>query len=309
MIYVIGKTNGFACDIKLRRGRGGKSLILERALQSYKLNLKQQEKSPRTVTGYMQDLNFFRKWLEREWNGPVYLEDVEYKDVEKFLWYLKDEKDYKPSSRKRVSVALRMFFRYAWKRQICEEDIASQIEGIKCTPNEREYLTEKEALDFIEAIDHKLIKVFTTTLFYTGLRLSEALSLTPEDVDLESGWISLRHGKGDKSRKIPISSKLEKELKDYMKWRVDSDQFFATEKTGGLSKGRVQAVIRETRERLGCKKQITAHMFRHSFASELVRNDVNIVSLSKLLGHSDLKTTSIYTHVSNDQLVDAINML
>lgn len=284
-------------------------MILEKALQSYKLSMEQQEKSPRTVTGYMQDLNFFRKWLEKEWNGPVYLEDIEFKDVDKFVRHLKEEKDYKPASRKRVSVALRMFFRYAWKKKMCIEDIATQIEDVKCIPNERDYLTEKEALDFIKEIDHPLVKVFTITLLYTGMRLSEALSLTPEDVDMESQWIHVRQGKGNKSRKIPISKKLESELIDYIEWRVDSNQFFATEKTGALSIGRVQTVIRETRERLGSKKQITAHMFRHSFASQLVKKDVNIVSLSKLLGHSNLKTTSIYTHVSSDQLVDAINML
>ncbi len=284
-------------------------MILEKALQSYKLSMEQQEKSPRTVTGYMQDLNFFRKWLEKEWNGPVYLEDIEFKDVDKFVRHLREEKEYKPASRKRVSVALRMFFRYAWKKKMCTEDIAAQIEDVKCIPNERDYLTEKEALDFIKEIDHELVKVFTITLLYTGMRVSEALSLTPEDVDIDSKWIHVRQGKGNKSRKIPISKKLESELIDYIEWRVDSNQFFATEKTGALSIGRVQTVIRETRERLGSKKQITAHMFRHSFASQLVKKDVNIVSLSKLLGHSNLKTTSIYTHVSSDQLVDAINML
>lgn len=284
-------------------------MIFEKALQSYKLNMEQQEKSPRTVKGYLQDLNFFKKWLEEEWNGPVYLEDIEFKDVDKFVRHLREEKDYKPASRKRVSVALRMFFRYAWKKKMCAEDIAAQIEGVKCIPNERDYLTEKEALDFIKEIDHQLVEVFTMTLLYTGMRISEALSLAPEDVDIESKWIHVRRGKGNKSRRIPIAPKLEKELKDYIERRVDSNQFFATEKTGALSIGRVQTVIRETRERLGSKKQITAHMFRHSFASQLVKKDVNIVSLSKLLGHSNLKTTSIYTHVSSDQLVDAINML
>ncbi|NLI90546.1 MAG: tyrosine-type recombinase/integrase [Epulopiscium sp.] len=284
-------------------------MILEKALESYKLNMEQQEKSPRTVSGYMQDLSFFRKWLEEEWNGPVYLEDIEFKDVDKFVRYLKEERDYKPASRKRMSVALKMFFKYAWKKKLCAEDIASQIEGVKCIPNERDYLTEEEALAFIKEIGHPLVEIFTTTLFYTGMRISEALSLTLDDVDINGGWIHVREGKGRKSRKIPICKKLEIKLTDYMEWRVHSNKFFATEKTGGLSAGRVQAIIRETRIRLGCKKQVTAHMFRHSFASQLVKNDVNIVSLSKLLGHSNLKTTSIYTHVSKEQLVDAINML
>lgn len=284
-------------------------MILEKALEDYKLYMEHQEKSPRTISGYMLDLNFFKKWLEIEWNGPVYLEDIRFKDVEEFLKHLKEERDYKPASRKRVSIAVKMFFKYAWKRKLCEEDIASQIENVKCVPDEREYLTEEEALSFIKEINHPVISIFTTTLFYTGLRISEALSLTIDDVDLESGWINVKQGKGNKSRKIPICKKLEDELKDYVEWRVDSPQFFATEKTGSLSIGRVQAVIKETRNRLGTKKHITAHMFRHSFASQLVKKDVNIVSISKLLGHSNLKTTSIYTHTSSEQLIEAVSVL
>lgn len=284
-------------------------MILQSALSEYKVYMYQQEKSPKTIAGYMQDLNFFRKWLEKEINGPVYLEDITFEDIEKFLTHLKIEKSYKPASRKRVSASIKMFYKYAWKRKMCPEDLASQVEDIKCVPKERDYLTEEEALSFIKAIKHPVVRVFTTTLFYTGVRVSEALALRPEDVNLNSGWIHVKNGKGNKSRNIPISDKLKRVLMDYEQWRVDSNQYFATEKTGALSIGRVQAIIKETRESLGCEKHITAHVFRHSFASQLVKKDVNIVSISKLLGHSSLKTTSIYTHTSKEQLVDAIRML
>jgi len=284
-------------------------MILQSVLSDYKVYMYQQEKSPRTITGYMQDLNFFRKWLEKEFNGPVYLEEITFEDIEKFLTHLKVEKDYKPASRKRISASIKMFYKYAWKRNMCPEDLASKIENVKYVPKERDYLTEEEALSFIKAIKHPVVQVFTTTLFYTGVRVSEALALTPEDVDLNLGWIRIKNGKGNKFRRIPICHKLKKVLLDYEQWRVDSHQYFATEKTGSLSIGRVQAIIRETRENLGCKKHITAHIFRHSFASQLVKNDVNIVSISKLLGHSSLKTTSIYTHASDEQLVDAVRML
>lgn len=284
-------------------------MLLEMALKEYKVYMFQQEKSPKTITGYMQDLNFFRKWLEKEYNGPVYLEDVTFDEIEKFLTHLKVEKMYKPASRKRVSASIKMFYKYSWKRKLCPEDLASQIEDIKTVPKERDYLTEEEALDFIKAIKHPVVRVFTTTLFYTGVRVSEALALRPEDVSINTGWIHVKNGKGSKSRNIPISEKLKRVLADYEQWRTDSQQYFATEKTGALSIGRVQAIIKETREELGSKKHITAHVFRHSFASQLVKKDVNIVSISKLLGHSSLKTTSIYTHASNNQLIDAIKML
>lgn len=284
-------------------------MFLEDAIMEYKSYMEQQEKSEKTVSGYTLDLKFFKKWLEKEWNGPVCLEDLEFEDVEHFLKFLKVKRDYKPASRKRVSVAVKMFFKYAWKKRICKDDIASQIEDIKCVQKEREYLTQEEALSFIKEIRHPVVRVFASTLFYTGMRISEALALTPEDVDLRSNWILIRNGKGNKARKIPICKKLKELLEDYVQWRVESNQFFATPKTGGISIGRVQAIIKETRKRLGITKQITAHVFRHSFASELVKKDVNIVSISKLLGHSNLKTTSIYTHTSSEQLEEAINVL
>ncbi|MGF7184420.1 integrase/recombinase XerD [Desulfitispora alkaliphila] len=284
-------------------------MILEKVLENYKLNMQQQEKSQKTISGYTQDLNLFRKWLEKEWNGPVYLEDISFKDVETFLRYLREERNYKPASRKRMSISLKMFFQYAWKRKLIEDDISLKIENVRCVQEEREYLTEEEALDFIKEIRHPVVRVFTTTLLYTGLRISEALALTLEDVDLDSSWINVKQGKGRKPRKVPISDKLKPILEDYLKWRVESPQFFATEKTGTLSVGRVQAIIKETRKRMGLKKHVTAHVFRHSFASQLVKNDVNIVSISKLLGHSNLKTTSIYTHTSREQLVEAIKSL
>lgn len=284
-------------------------MLITDAFKEYGASLSQQEKSERTIQGYLQDLRFFGNWLEQEWNGPVYLEYVTFADTEAFLTFLKEERSYKPASRRRIAASLKSFFRYAWKRNLCSSDIAAQIEDIKYVPTEREYLSEGEALRFIASIDHKLVQVFTTTLLYTGLRISEALSLTVDDVDLENGWIHVRNGKGRKSRNIPISKKLEGPLREYLEWRPRSNQFFATKKTGALAPGTVQAVIRDTRERLGSKKHITAHMFRHSFASELVKKDANIVSISKLLGHSNLKTTSVYTHVSKDQLLDAIAVL
>lgn len=94
-----------------------------------------------------------------------------------------------------------------------------------------------------------------------------------------------------------------------MQWKAEGTRFFATSKTRALSKARVQLAIRETREKTGTKKNITAHVFRNSFASKLVKRDVNIVSISKLLEHSNLKTTSIYTHASDEKLKEAIKVL
>jgi site-specific recombinase XerD len=92
-------------------------------------------------------------------------------------------------------------------------------------------------------------------------------------------------------------------------WRVTSDYFFATKNSGSLSKTTVAKVFRDTNQALEWNKNVTAHILRHSFASKLVKNDVHLVKISKLLGHSSLKTTSIYVHSNMDDLKDAVNTL
>lgn len=272
-------------------------------------DLKALGRSPNTISGYTQDLTFFEKWLQEQFNCQVFTEDIALDDVESFLKMLREERHYKPSSLKRMHIALKMFFQLAWKKKWCAEDIASEIKPVRIPQNERDCLREPEVMEFTQNIDHPLVRVVILTLYYTGLRIAEALALDVDDVDLEHKKIFVRNGKGNKSRTVPISDKLYQILSDYIEWRVESEAFFATQKIGRLSKVRVQAVVRETREKLGWKRNITPHTFRHSFASRLVQNQVDIVSVSKLLGHSDLKTTSIYTHASMDQLEDAVQVL
>lgn len=276
---------------------------------SFVNELKGLGRSPRTYGGYSQDLLFFDKWLQDRYNCQAFTEDITIEDVEKFLFMLREERNYKPSSLKRMHIALKMFFQLAWKKKWCTEDIASEIKPVRIPQSERDYLTEEEVMEFVDAISHKLGKVVVLTLYYSGLRIAEALALDVNDVDMVKRKIYVRHGKGNKSRTVPIADKLYDILKDYIEWREDVEAFFATKKTGRLSQVRVQAIVRDTRKELGWKRNITPHTFRHSFASRLVAKDVNIVSVSKLLGHSDLKTTSIYTHASMSQLEEAVEAL
>lgn len=268
------------------------------------------ERSPVTIKAYHEDLILLNRYLVEKYNSPVYLEDITQEDVEEFLYYLKDVKGYQPISRKRVLGSMRSFFGYAFKSELCDKNVTAKLEPIKCQQKERQYLTEKEVNRFVDAIDHKLIRLVAQTLYYTGMRISECLNLQVDDVDLEESLIHIRHGKGNKDRFVPINSKLKELFLDYTEnWRVISDYFFATRNTGSLSKTTVAKVFRDTNQALGWKKKVTAHILRHSFASKLVQNDVHLVKISKLLGHSSLKTTSIYVHSQMEDLKDAVNTL
>lgn len=285
-------------------------MLLSEALEGFAQYQSSIERSPRTIRGYGQDLSMFRRYLEGQFNTSVYISDLRTEDVETFLIHLKDERQTKPSSRKRYLGSIRSFCKWAYSRNLLEEDIAEKLEPIKVHIEERRYLTEEEVDQFIDAIDHRVVKVAVQIMYHTGLRVSECVGLKKNHVDLPDNLLRVVKGKGNKNRVIPIRDRLFDILVDYETWRENSDYYLATRKTGKLSIVRVGAVIRETVAKLGWEKgSVTAHSFRHAFASHLIHRDVNLVNVSKLLGHASLNTTSIYTHAHLDDLRDAVNVL
>ena len=147
---------------------------------------------------------------------------------------------------------------------------------------------------------------------FTGLRVTECTSLRLEDVDLNNLVIHVINGKGGKDRDVPISATLAPYLVDYLQnWRpnVSSDKFLATQKTGEISHQTINKAFHQTTYKLAWEKKVTCHILRHTFASKLVANDVHVSKISKLLGHADVRTTSIYMHSSTEELQEAVNLL
>jgi site-specific recombinase XerD len=285
-------------------------MLFTEAIQQFRNHQMTIERSPQTIRGYKDNLNLFNRYLQNKYNCPMYLEDITKQDVEGYLLFLKVEKEQQPTSRKRVLGSIRSFFNYAYKSEWCAKNVTATLDSIKCPQKERHFLSEEEVNQFIASIKHQLIQLFVQTLYFTGMRISECLHLKVADVDLEKDVIHVVNGKGNKDRRIPINSKLKELLVEYDKnWRIDSEYFFATKISGTLSVTSVARILRETTEALGWKKKVTAHIIRHSFASKLVKNNVHLVKISKLLGHSSLKTTSIYVHSNLEDLQDAVNTL
>lgn len=270
------------------------------------------ERSPATIQGYNNDLQYFRKYLINKYNVPPYLEDITNQDVEDYLFYLKNELRYTASSRKRKLASLRSFYKYCYQKKYCSQNVTVDIQPIKQKQVERAYLSEEEVNAIIAAIEHRLIKLVVQTLYYTGMRISECLGLKMEDVNFEKKYIHVVNGKGGKDRIIPLNQKLTDLLLEYKRnWRpeVGSDLFFCTEASGGLNRNYVNKILQRTLQEINCDRKITAHTFRHSFASSLLKNNVDIVKIQKLLGHTSLVTTSIYTHTNLNELEEAVNQL
>lgn len=285
-------------------------MFLRDCLSDFKNFLINKELSPKTIKGYLYDLNCFNKWFVKSYNYPLYLEEITLQQIEEYLLMLKLEKNYQADSRNKIQISFKAFFTYAYKKSLISEDIGRKLQRIKVPHKERQYLTEEETIKFTEGLENNLYKLAVLTMFYTGMRISELTKLKTEDVDLEKKTIHIYLAKGAKSRVIPMCDKLYELLLDYINnWKVESPYFFATTKTGKLSIVTLEHAISKTRKKLNWSKKVTAHTFRHSFASSLVARNVNIVNISKLLGHSSLRTTEIYTHTNFLQLKDAVDSL
>ena len=134
------------------------------------------------------------------------------------------------------------------------------------------------------------------TLFRAGLRVSELVSLTPDDIDLENDRIEIREGKGAKDRVVPLHPELKSNLKTYMdiKELKDSDKLF------DYSERWVQEIVKKYTD----KDWVTPHTFRHSFAVHVINSGMDSRKLQKMLGHSSLSTTEIYLDLTAKQVVD-----
>lgn len=287
-------------------------MLLHETIEKYKQYLITMDKSKETIKGYMSDLSSFKSFLEKKYNCPLYINEIQVIDIEDYLYWLKEKKQLQATSRSRNLYTLKSFWKYIHNKDFCIKNVAALLEPIKLQKKERIYLSPSEVNQLIKAIDHPLIKVVCQTLYYTGMRISECLNLRLRDVNLDTQVIHIINGKGKKDRNIPISNHLLKIFENYLdtiRPDVDSNNFFATQKTGSLSSAYVNRVLNDTAKKLGWNKNISAHILRHSFASNLIKNGVNLVHVQKLLGHSNLKVTSVYTHANIDDLCESINVL
>jgi len=287
-------------------------MLLKNAVQSFLVYLSSIDRSHETLSGYQKDLMLFMRFLESKYNCDSYIDEVTSNDIEEYLHYLKEVRGYAPASRARSLHTFRSFFAYAYKKELVVRNIALSVERINIQQKERIYLSEEEVEQLVNKIEHSLIRLVVQVLYRTGLRISECLSLTLDNVDFERKVIHVVAGKGNKDRLIPISESLLPLLRDYMengRPETNSPLFFCTKKTGKLSPVYVNRELAEAVRKLGWKKKVTAHILRHSFASQLVKKDVNLVQIQKLLGHSSLKVTSVYTHTDLEQLSEAVNTL
>ena len=278
---------------------------IKRLLNDY-LNYLEIEKnrSPKTTENYKHYLNEFLKFSK-----VLMARDITDSVVRDFRLALA-RRDMKKLTQSYYVIALRNFLKYLAKRDI--KSLAAEKIELPKTPSRQievleygdlERLLKAPKGDDIRALRDKAI---LETFFSTGMRLSELCSLS-RYIDLKRGELSVR-GKGDKIRVVFISDTARDAIKKYMEKRGDADEklFVSLDKRnkviGPITPRSVQRMVAQRAKEAGIAKRIHAHQLRHSFATDLLMNGADIRSVQELLGHSNISTTQVYTHLTNKQL-------
>ncbi|MFW6009214.1 MAG: site-specific tyrosine recombinase/integron integrase [archaeon] len=269
--------------------------------------------SDTTKNEYTNDIIRFFKF-----NNDQHIEEIEKRDISKFLNHLIMENNISSSTRNRKLFALRSFFQYLKKYNYIEDDPTIDIESMKTTKNKEPiYMKKRQIKAFLDAIErdngcnnirnNAIIKLF----LYTGLRLSELASLNKDDIDFANRQIKI-NGKGNKERIIPLHLKATKAIHQYLNNRDDDiPALFISTRKNRISKRQIQRLVRKyaMKTQIKNKEKITAHKLRHTFASLVYKNNKDLKVLQDLLGHENISTTQIYTHTDKTEKKKNINSL
>jgi integrase/recombinase XerD len=254
-----------------------------------------EKESFNTIKTYTLALRDLLKWARK---APG---DITPDDLEKYRIHLAVEKKYAKATIYLHIKAVQAFFKFL------KLDAAKDIKPPKRPGSLPKYLTEDEAHRLLEAAsgnarDYAILVV----LGYSGLRVSELCHLDIEDLDLTNTTVRVRSGKGDKDRVVIVEDKTVEAIRRYLQVRVPpkkhSQRVFISEEKTPISPRTVERIVRKYALDAGINKKVTPHVLRHTLATTLLRRGADIRFIQKILGHSSISTTQVYTHVDEDML-------
>ena len=263
--------------------------------------------SKNTLSAYRTDLRGLAKFIE-----PKPLLGVEQSDVQKFLAFLLAQ-GVKSSSSARVLSTLRRFYRYQIRENRVSVDPCAQVRSPKQGRPLPKAMSEQQVDDLLAAPDIQTSlglrdRAMLETLYATGLRVSELVELTLLEVNCSVGVVRIV-GKGNKERLVPLGEQavdwleryLEQARPDLLKQRV-CDALFVTARGAGMSRQAFWYLIKKHALVARIEQHLSPHTLRHAFATHLINHGADLRSVQMLLGHSDLSTTQIYTHIARERL-------
>ena len=282
----------------------------DKILVKYKQYLKLEKSlSDNTVDAYLTDLDKLLAYLTLE---NINILDVRLENLEDFSAGLHDIGIH-PRSQARILSGIRSFYRFLIMEDYLKADPTELLESPQTGFKLPEVMTVEEIDLLIGSIDRgtkegQRNRAILETLYSCGLRVSELCNLKLSELYFEEGFIKVE-GKGSKQRLVPISPRATKEIRLYftdrnlMKIKPGFEDFVFISNFGkNISRIMVFHIIKELAERIGLKKKISPHTFRHSFATHLLEGGANLRAIQCMLGHESIGTTEIYTHIDRNML-------
>lgn len=296
------------------QGEGPRGTTLAPLIRRYMRYLKlERNYSPNTIDAYRHDLHLLLNHLSGQGLTPT---DVKLNDLQRFAAWI-HERGIGPKSQARILSGVRTFYHYLVVDGYLEVDPTELLESPHLPKHLPEYLTTEEvdrleaAIDLTSAEGHRnraIIEVF----FSCGLRVSELVELKLSNLFLNERFMRVV-GKGGKERLVPISQRAVGELElwfdDRRQMRIkpgEDDYVFLNRRGHHLTRTMILIMVKRLGEAAGIKKPLSPHTLRHSFATALLRGGADLRVIQVLLGHADIATTEIYTHMDDETLRQAV---
>lgn len=263
--------------------------------------------SRNTRAAYERDLTHYLAYLQRKKMKSIAV--VSRRDIGDFLLHEKD-RGLRSSSIARALAAIRMFHRFLSEENHLQDDVTQSLETPKRWKSLPGYLTELEMEALLAAPDSRTPegvrdRAILELIYACGLRASEVTSLDVGHLNLETGYLRV-FGKGGKERMVPVGTEARRSLSLYLKQRaggvIPGHVLFPARAGHRMTRQALWALIKRYAQKAGLSKKVYPHLLRHSFATHLLEGGADLRVVQELLGHSDISTTQIYTHVDQSRL-------
>ena len=266
--------------------------------------------SRNTLASYRRDLDKFSAWLDGQRKAAI--TDATQADIQAYLAYLYQQHA-KPTSTSRSISSLKRLFRYLLRQNRISADPTLQIDRPKLPRSLPKSLTEQDVELLLDAPDVQTPlglrdRTMLEVLYATGLRVSELVTLTMAQVSLDMGVVRVM-GKGSKERLVPLGEEAIDWIRRYIAAGRPlllggklSDAMFVTQRGAGMTRQMFWYLIKKHAKHGGMHKPLSPHTLRHAFATHLLNHGADLRVVQMLLGHSDISTTQIYTHVARERL-------
>jgi integrase/recombinase XerD len=246
--------------------------------------------SPRTIQNYMQSLIKAAVFLKK---SPLYMSTAE---IERFFLHELTVEKLAPATINLHIGAFRSFFNMVAPEK---KSVMDPVGKVRIAKNLPVVLTRAEIAAMLKATPNLKHRAIIELFYCSGVRLSECINLTLSDLDRKQMLIMVREGKGGKQRFTILGKRALATLTDYYRQYRPRHFVFENSRHQQYSRRMIGIVVSGAAKRAKIGKPVSPHTLRHSFATHLMEQNVNLHVIQKLLGHSDIKTTTIYTHVSN----------